>query len=286
VSTRSLDLKPLRRGVTHDTRLVMRGGVPVAVLRLMPPGDVALPGLDVVAEAELLRGLVAPGVPRPALLEAGVWNGRPGLMLEYVRGETTGAWPEDALDVLLALHRAPVRAADVAARRPAAAVRDETARPGAAAGLDGSAHARIAALRGAVDGDILDALGARAPACPAATWVHGDFRPSNLVVRDGRIVAVLDWEMAGVGDPARDLGIATMPDWGPWRGDDELLARYRAGGGQEITVARLRWWRCLGYAMVVGFLNARRAAGWDGGPALDSFAAGLQRSFEEWQSCR
>jgi aminoglycoside phosphotransferase (APT) family kinase protein len=257
-------MKPLRRGVTHDTQLVMRDGVPVAVLRLTPPGDVALPGLDVVAEAEVLRGLVAPGVPLPSLLEAGAWNGRAGLMLEYVPGETTAAWPEDALDVLLALHRAPV----------------------AALGLDGSAGARLGALRGSVDAALLDALAAGAPPCPVLTWSHGDFRPSNLVVRDGRIVAVLDWEMAGVGDPARDLGIATMPDWGPWFGDAEVLERYRSGGGQEISLARLRWWRCLGYAMVVGFLNGRRAAGWDGGPALAAFTAGLERSFEEWQSCR
>jgi aminoglycoside phosphotransferase (APT) family kinase protein len=265
VNTRSLELKPLRRGVTHDTQLVMRDGAPVAVLRLEPPGGVSLPGLDIAGEGALLRALDAPGVPRPALLEEGEWLGRPGLRFEYVAGDLAAGWPDDALSVLLALHRAPTL------RR---------------LGLDGSAAARVDALRGSVDAVLLDALAAGAPVCSSPTWAHGDFRPSNLVVRDGRIAAVLDWEMAGVGDPARDLGIATMPDWGAWFGDEELLDRYRSGGGQEIGLARLRWWRCLGYAMVAGFLSGRQAAGWNGGPALESFRAGLQRSFEEWRSCR
>jgi aminoglycoside phosphotransferase (APT) family kinase protein len=248
--------------VTHDTRLVERDGVPVAVLRLEPPGDVTLPGLDVAGEAEVLRALR--GVPVPELLDEGEWLGRRGLLLSYVAGERAAGWPADALDVLLALHRAPV----------------------APAGLDGSAAARVRALRGRIEATTLDALAAGAPEPAAVVFVHGDFRPSNFVVRDGRIAAVLDWEMAGAGDPARDLGIATMPEWGPWLGDDELLERYRAGGGAAITPAALRWWRCLGYAMVVGFLRARGAAGWDGGPALDAFATGLERAFEEWQSCR
>jgi aminoglycoside phosphotransferase (APT) family kinase protein len=265
VSTPSLELKPLRRGVTHDTRLVLRDGAPVAVLRLAPPGAVALPGLDVQAEGALLRALDAPGVPRPRLLEAGEWDGRPGLKLEYVAGERAAGWPEDALDVLLALHRSPF---------------------GVVAGLDGSARARVAALRGGVDDGVLDALLAGAPACAVPTWTHGDYRPANLVVRDGRIAAVLDWEMAGIGDPARDLGIATMGAWGAWLPDEELVRRYRARGGQEIELRRLRWWRCLGYAMVVAFLHRRARAGWQGGPEQEAFATGLRRAFEEWRACR
>lgn len=39
-------------------------------------------------------------------------------------------------------------------------------------------------------------------------WVHGDLHPSNLLVRDNRIVAVLDFGLLGVGDPACDLFVA------------------------------------------------------------------------------
>jgi aminoglycoside phosphotransferase (APT) family kinase protein len=49
-----------------------------------------------------------------------------------------------------------------------------------------------------------------APADVADCCIHGDLHPRNLVVRDGRLAAVLDWgDMTG-GDPAADLGAAWM----------------------------------------------------------------------------
>lgn len=39
-------------------------------------------------------------------------------------------------------------------------------------------------------------------------WFHGDMAMGNLLVRDGRLGAVIDWGCAGVGDPACDLVIA------------------------------------------------------------------------------
>jgi aminoglycoside phosphotransferase (APT) family kinase protein len=41
--------------------------------------------------------------------------------------------------------------------------------------------------------------------------VHGDYRVGNLIWREGEIVAVLDWEGAGIGDPLEDLGYACHP---------------------------------------------------------------------------
>ena len=41
-------------------------------------------------------------------------------------------------------------------------------------------------------------------------WVHGDLHPHNLVVRDGRIPAVIDWGDISAGDPAVDLAVAWM----------------------------------------------------------------------------
>lgn len=43
----------------------------------------------------------------------------------------------------------------------------------------------------------------------ADAWIHADLMPSNLLVRGGRLAAVIDWEMVGIGDPAVDL----MPAW-------------------------------------------------------------------------
>jgi aminoglycoside phosphotransferase (APT) family kinase protein len=54
-------------------------------------------------------------------------------------------------------------------------------------------------------------LAARRPALQRPTLVHNDFKLDNLVLDPGdltRIVAVLDWEMATIGDPLADLGTA------------------------------------------------------------------------------
>jgi aminoglycoside phosphotransferase (APT) family kinase protein len=60
--------------------------------------------------------------------------------------------------------------------------------------------------------------------------MHGDFRLSNLLVHDGQITAVLDWELCTVGDPLADL--AWLLD--DWRSPDEpaisMPSPTRAGG--------------------------------------------------------
>jgi aminoglycoside phosphotransferase (APT) family kinase protein len=45
-----------------------------------------------------------------------------------------------------------------------------------------------------------------------STIVHGDYRPGNMIVRDGRMVALLDWELCTLGDPLADVGYL-MNNW-------------------------------------------------------------------------
>jgi aminoglycoside phosphotransferase (APT) family kinase protein len=280
----------LNRGVTHETVLVEHDGVPVAVLRMGPPTSELLPGLDVAAEGRFLAGLPTTSVPIPELLLRdleGSVLGRPGLLAAYAGGANPTTWEElraiggdaaaqHALELLLELHTAPDRG-------------------GSRPGLDGSARARLAGverllrLAAEPDAEVLGAIAALGAALPepvAPTWGHGDFRPANLIVEGGRIAAVLDWEMAGWGDPTRDFGIATMSCWGTWWSDAELLRRYRDAGGAEISLTGLRWWRCLGFAMVAGFTAARAAMGWPGGPALNGFKKGLSQAWKEWEEAR
>jgi aminoglycoside phosphotransferase (APT) family kinase protein len=49
-------------------------------------------------------------------------------------------------------------------------------------------------------------LGERMPEQVGATIVHGDYRLGNMLVGDGRIRAVLDWELCTLGDPLADVG--------------------------------------------------------------------------------
>lgn len=55
----------------------------------------------------------------------------------------------------------------------------------------------------------LQTLSPPAPANPSAL-LHGDYWPGNLLWRDGRLQAVIDWEDASLGDPLIDLGIARL----------------------------------------------------------------------------
>ncbi|WP_290055925.1 phosphotransferase family protein [Amycolatopsis solani] len=67
-----------------------------------------------------------------------------------------------------------------------------------------------------------DRLGRRVPRSGAAAIVHGDYRLDNVVVdpASGRILAVLDWEMATLGDPLTDLASAVI--W--WDSPDSAVA--------------------------------------------------------------
>ncbi|HEY4457919.1 MAG TPA: aminoglycoside phosphotransferase family protein [Pseudonocardiaceae bacterium] len=76
---------------------------------------------------------------------------------------------------------------------------------------------RIAPLERLVDTAALRAVYASALAAPAwaksPVWVHGDPAPGNLLVRHGRLSAVIDFGTLAVGDPAVDLiGAWTLLD--------------------------------------------------------------------------
>ena len=92
-----------------------------------------------------------------------------------------------------------------------------------------------------------------APPPPARiVVVHGDYRSGNFLHDGaGTIVAVLDWEMAHLGDPLEDLAWAIDPLW-TRPGDDRVsgmipledgLALWRAASGVDLDRAALAWWR-------------------------------------------
>jgi aminoglycoside phosphotransferase (APT) family kinase protein len=95
-------------------------------------------------------------------------------------------------------------------------------------------------LGDAVDQPACRAIWARAltSAWPAApVWFHGDVAAGNLLVRDGRLAAVIDFGTCGVGDPACDLVFA----W-TWCEGDERKAFREAIGQNPDTWHRARGW--------------------------------------------
>jgi aminoglycoside phosphotransferase (APT) family kinase protein len=76
---------------------------------------------------------------------------------------------------------------------------------------DAETRNAIAAVSELIDGELATAVweaGLAARWQGAPVWVHGDVAAGNLLIRDGRLAAVIDFGSSGVGDPACDMTIA------------------------------------------------------------------------------
>jgi aminoglycoside phosphotransferase (APT) family kinase protein len=85
--------------------------------------------------------------------------------------------------------------------------------------------------------------------------VHGDFRTGNLVVGADGLRAVLDWELAHLGNPVEDLGWLCVKSWrfgvadrpvGGFGDYATLLDAYASAGGGAVDLAALRYWEAFG----------------------------------------
>jgi len=95
----------------------------------------------------------------------------------------------------------------------------------------------------------------RVPADRPATLVHGDYRNGNFIVGPDGIRAVLDWELAHLGDPVEDLGWLCVKSWrfgnadriaGGFGALDDLLGAYMGAGGAAVDEDTVRFWVVLG----------------------------------------
>jgi len=93
------------------------------------------------------------------------------------------------------------------------------------------------------------------PPRSATTVVHGDFRNGNLVIGPEGVRAVLDWELAHLGDPMEDLGWLCVKAWrfgvndkrvGGFGEEDDLFGAYESAGGGGVDPRVVRWWEVLG----------------------------------------
>jgi aminoglycoside phosphotransferase (APT) family kinase protein len=86
------------------------------------------------------------------------------------------------------------------------------------------------------------------------TLVHGDFRNGNLIIGPDGLRAVLDWELAHLGDPMEDLGWICVHSWrfgeidkpvGGFGSREELFAGYEAAG-RRVDPTRVTFWEVMG----------------------------------------
>lgn len=261
-----LGIRRLSGGASQETwafrALQPAGAERPLVLRRSPPGA-ALRGsgnAGLAAEAALIHRVAAAGVPVAAVvaqLQPAHGLGE-GFIGEWLDGETLGARvaaaPRPALarqcgQALARIHALALHGLPTLRRtQPAAEVQHLR-----------DWHARHGTVR-PVFQLALRWLAEHAPADVAPALVHGDFRNGNLMVDvqsdhgAGRLVGVLDWELAHLGDPMADLGWLGLMPWrfgqagrpvggfGDWAA---LLAGYAEAGGQA-DVQRLYWWQVLG----------------------------------------
>jgi aminoglycoside phosphotransferase (APT) family kinase protein len=279
-----------------ETRLALRRAQPTAET------DSSVGGISLDTEARLLRLAVAAGIPVPGVIcvlrpEDGLG---PGFVMEWLEGETLG--------------QRIVRGEEYAAIRPRLARQC------------GEILGRIHALdwQGEGLGDALPVVDPAAlvdetwghyrdlgvpvpmidytwrwlrdnlPTDSRITLVHGDFRNGNLMLTPGGIRAVLDWELAHVGDPVRDLGWLCVNSWrfgnsalpvGGFGYVDDLLDGYRESSGIEVSRRDLAFWQVFG-SFWWSMATLRMANAWRTGetPSLERPVIG-RRSSEAQMDC-
>jgi aminoglycoside phosphotransferase (APT) family kinase protein len=98
-------------------------------------------------------------------------------------------------------------------------------------------------------------LRANAPEPAQTRLVHGDFRLGNFIVDEDGLAAVIDWELAHLGDPAEDVGWLCIRSWrfgndalpvAGVGGLEEFLTAYESAGAEPIDRGRIRYWEVFG----------------------------------------
>jgi aminoglycoside phosphotransferase (APT) family kinase protein len=291
---------PIGDGHSNVTYLLRRGEEKL-VLRRPPRGPLPPSAHDVLREARLLAALFPLRFRVPEVLttcEDEDVIGAPFYVMPFVEGQVlTEALPdalageggprriaEELVDCLVELHEIDFAAVGLADfGRADGYLERQLKRFGGLLELN--------ATRPLPDLErVAEWLGANIPSSPAATLVHGDFRLGNVMYApaEPRLVAVLDWEMATIGDPLADLGYMTAM-WAqaedpynavsdlssvtrnPGFPDRDFLAqRYSAATGHSVEA--LPWYQVLAIWKAAIFLEGSYKRFQDGTTADPYFA--------------
>jgi aminoglycoside phosphotransferase (APT) family kinase protein len=299
-------IAPLGDGHSNLTFVCERGGARF-VLRRPPPPPLPPSAHDMVRESTVVAGLHGAGARVPAVLAVCTDPqvlGVPFYLMTLAEGVPIELALPGAIDTpaeRARLGRDVVDAlAEVHAIDPAAAGLNGLGRP------DGYLRRQLRRFTGlweenrtrdlALVAEVAAGLAASVPESGPATIVHGDYRVGNLLASEdapARVTAILDWELATIGDPLADLGylVSTYTDAGPppapgiaelspvtraagFPTRAELAAAYAERTGRPV--AALHWYEALAHwkaaifceNMYKRFLAGERA---------DDFARAMER---------
>jgi aminoglycoside phosphotransferase (APT) family kinase protein len=253
-------------GFTYWVDVERPGGRRRYVLRLTPPGARPSGPADVARQGRIMAALNARGLPVPAIPAVSaepVIDGRPFVLMEAIAAERieTTAPREDhhaiaasAIEVLKRIHAVPTAESGIGGEEPmplnGEMMRWAWLMERAAPDLTGRAP------------ELGGLLAERVPAEVAPTLVHGDYHMGNLLFRGPEVAAVLDWEIAQLGQPLLDLACLCV-----------MVARRRFDGGTapggsiDIEIGdfirlygadreEMRWYLALSlykYAAILGY---------------------------------
>jgi aminoglycoside phosphotransferase (APT) family kinase protein len=305
---------PIGNGASNLTYVLERDGARV-VLRRPPPPPLPPSAHDVVREARIQLALAPVGVRVPRVLavcEDKSVLGVPFYLMEELDGVVVSdqlpaaidtpqerrQLGEELLDGLVQLHAVDWEACGLRIGKPTGYLERQLRRWSGLWELNATRELRICLELG-------ERLRATAPDSPPSTVVHGDYRLGNVMVAahsPARLIGILDWEMATVGDPLADLGyliaswseprvpqhpllLAPVTERPGFPTRAELVARYAERTGRDVS--GLQWyeafalWKAAVFCEAIygRYLRGERADRWsgslcDGVPRLLEVAAG------------
>ncbi|MGE0621192.1 MAG: phosphotransferase family protein [Pseudomonadales bacterium] len=231
------------------------GGVVVATETRVAPG--------LATEAKLMACARAVGVPEPEVyyvLEEPDGLGA-GFIMEWLEGEALGARIARAPELENVRKKLAYECGQVLARihqidLDATGLRDklETAPPEYFVNQTWERYKLLNTPQPMIDYAgrwLMDHL----PTDYESTLVHNDFRNGNFMVNQDGINAVLDWEIAHIGDPMRDLGWICTNSWrfgrtelpvGGFGEYADLFAGYEAESGRKVDPEHVKFWEVFG----------------------------------------
>jgi aminoglycoside phosphotransferase (APT) family kinase protein len=302
-------------GASNLTYLLHREDGTRLVLRRPPPPPLPPSAHDVVREARIQLALHELGVRVPKVLavcEDDSILGVPFYLMEELEGVVvTDELPaaldtpserrrlsEELLDGLVQLHSVDWEACGLTIGKPTGYLERQLRRWNGLWEVNATREIRACL-------EVGQRLQATMPESPPATVVHGDYRLGNVMISastPARLIGILDWEMATIGDPLADLGylIATWCEPGSeehplllttvtrsagFLTRAELIERYGAKTGRDTS--KLGWYQAFALwkaavfceAIYKRYLRGERADDWsaslcDGVPRLLEVAAG------------
>lgn len=285
---------------------LLRRGQDLLVLRRGPRPPLPRSTHDMVREARIQQLLRPTGLPVPRVLavcDDDSVLGVPFYVMEALDGvvitdevpgalnspEQRAATGEALVDTLIQLHAVDVRQGLLASfGRPDGYLRRQVERFGALWHINTTRSLPEVA-------EIGEWLGAHLPRSQAHAVVHGDYRLGNVMLHresPARVQAVLDWEMATLGDPLADVGYLTATysegnreltplDLSPvtrlqgFPSASRIAERYAAATGLDLTP--LPWYEALALWKAAIFCEAMYTRWLRGERPGDRFAPTLER---------